>query len=214
MTKYKQQDEDDENETVNSNQLGYFRKTRAFQVIEVPIDEEIKSPSYYRNISQAIRDAGEHDVIQFIINSPGGRLDGLETLLSSIWMSEASTEAYILGECHSAASILVLNCDSVFVSPCASMLVHSIRFGAAGKGADVLGHVDHVYKSAEKLFRETYAGFLSDTEMNRVLDGYEMWLDADEINRRLNLKLDYLKQEQEELVEEVIPAVKPKKTKK
>lgn len=170
--------------------LGYYKKSIVSTVIEVPIDEDIKAANYYRMVAQAIRNTSEEDTVQFMINSIGGRMDGLQTLLSSMWISSANTEAYILGECHSAASMLALNCNSIYVAPNASMLVHFIRFGSNGKGADVKSHVDHVYRTSEKLFRDTYRFFITDEEMEKILNGYEMWLDAEDIVKRLNMKLE------------------------
>ena len=213
-------DDSDVDIKLPEGQLGYYKKTRAVQLLEIPIDEEIKGPSYYRSITQAIRDSSEGDIIQFNICSPGGRLDGLMTILSATWKTEAQTEAHLDGFCDSAASMLALHCDSIFVSPLASMLVHNVAYGIGGKAADIKAHVDHFNAFSEKFFRETYKYFLSEEEIDKCLEGYQLYLDAEQIMERLRFKFDKMKElaeleleqeEQEQLESEVGASPKQRK---
>lgn len=190
------EDELEDNPSVFSdNQLGYFRKTRTNQCLDIFIDGPFREPQYYRQVCQAIQNTGEGDLIRFHINSDGGRLDSLQSILSSIWNTDATTEAHLEGACHSAASLLAMNCDSVYVSPVSEMLCHHVRYGTAGKAADIRGYVEHVSKMTEKLFRESYRNFLSDEEIDKCIAGYEMWLDSEEIMKRMKVKYDKLTEE-------------------
>lgn len=188
-------DDEDEDEDMfirSSSRLGYFKKTRTQNLIEIPIDEEVKGPSYYRNVAQAIRDSNEDDLIRFYVVSPGGRLDGLMSILSSIWKTGATTEAHIDGFADSASSMLCLHCDNVYVSPLASMLVHQVQYGVGGKSADIQAHVAHFTKFSETFFRDTYKHFLTDEEIQKCLDGYQLYLNAEQIVERLQNKLNIL----------------------
>lgn len=211
------EDEDDEDEDMfirSSSHLGYFKKTRTQNLIEIPIDEEVKGPSYYRNVAQAIRDSDEDDLIRFYIVSPGGRLDGLMSILSSIWKTEATTEAHIDGFADSASSMLCLHCDNVYVSPLASMLVHQVQYGVGGKSADIQAHVAHFTKFSETFFRDTYKHFLTDEEIQKCLDGYQLYLNAEQIVERLQNKFNILQalqtQQEEAQVEVEETALKSK----
>lgn len=153
--------------------------------IIIPIDEVVQEASYYRNVAHAVSSATGDDVVKYRINSPGGRLDGLIALLHATVGTQATVVAEIVGECHSAASILALHCDEIFVGPYASMLCHSVRYGYVGKSADVEAHVKHASKTTEKLMRETYIGFLSEEEIEDLLKGRELYLDSTEIIERL-----------------------------
>lgn len=214
-------EDDDEDERPSNNRLGYFVKTKVSQLIEIPIDEGVMSPSYYRNVAQRIRDADEDDVIRYIINSPGGRLDGLMTLLASMLKTDATTEAHIDGFADSASSFLAMHCDNIYVSPFASMLVHHVTYGIdRSKAADVHLHVTHFNTYSEQFFKDTYELFLTDEEIQKCLDGYQLYLNADQIAERLQRKFSILKElsENEDCegdyckeVEEVEP--EPKSTK-
>lgn len=208
-----QEDEDDF--SGNKGTLGYFVKQRVSRQITIPIDEEFTSPSYYRNVFNALLDANEDDTVIFMFNSPGGMLSGLLTLLEGVKMTEATTMAVLIGECSSAASILALHCDSIFVSESATMLAHDISYGTGGKGSDVLSHVQHVSKTSEKLLRKTYEHFLSAKEIDEMLNGRQIFLDSDEIKQRLEQKekaLEALEQAVEEAPVKKPPKSRAKKT--
>jgi len=120
--------------------------------------------------------------------------------------TQALKLANINGFCHSAASMLALNCDSIFVSPYASSLIHFVSYGSSGKSADIRSHVNHVHTTSEALFRETYALFLTEEEMQACIDGKELWVGSDEISRRLEHKYSILNAEDEVKVEPVVTA--------
>lgn len=160
----------------------------------VPIDEVVKDPYYYRDAAHMISNAAEDDIVRYKINSTGGRLDGLLSLLDANACTKAVTVAHIVGECHSAASILALNCQEIIVGPYAEMLVHSPRYGSVGKAADIEALVQHNKRVTEKLFRESYTGFLTEAEIIEIIGGKELYLDSEDIVERLKLREELLNQ--------------------
>lgn len=191
-------DELDE-DTQDGNILGYYSKFKQNTFLQIPIDEDIKGPKYYRGVTQAINDLKEGDVVQFDIASPGGQLDGLVSLLASIENTEAHIIGNIIGSASSAASILALSCDEIYVSPYATMLVHNASYGVNGKAADVKGYVDHLNDVSEKMLKEVYKYFLSEDEIQKVIQGTDLWFNAEQISERLQNKQDKEMQEIEVL---------------
>ena len=194
--------------------LGYFTQQKVSTCIVVPIDENVKDAEYYRQVVNAICNATEDDVIQFEINSNGGSLEGLIALLTAMSKTSALKVANINGSAHSAASMLALSCDSIYVSPFASSLCHFVSFGTSGKATDIKSHVNHVHSTSEQLFRETYELFLTEDEIEKCINGFELWLNSDEINRRLEYKYSIINQmvEDVEKLEELViskPAEEP-----
>jgi len=210
--------EDDNEDNIfltGKSQLSFTVRTRKIHDFSVHINEEIKSPDYYSKVFDMLLDAGPNDMVTFFICSGGGRIDGLNVLLEGIRMTEAQTVAVILGEAHSAASVLALNCNEVIVTDSAESLVHSCRFGTYGKAADIAAQTNHTLKITEKLARDTYSGFLTDEELDLMLNGKEWYFDAEQIRERLELRASYL-MEKEKVAEEVKPETvpEPKKTSK
>ena len=208
-------DEDDGDFVGSKTTLGYFMKQKIATQYTVTIDEAFTEPSYYRGVVSMLMGASEEDTVIFLINSPGGRLSGLLTLLEGINMTDATTLAVLVGECSSAASMFALHCDQVFVSENATMLCHNVSYGTNGKGSDVLAHVNHVAKTSEKLLRSTYLNFLSEKEILELLNGQEIYLDSDEIKARLEQKQKATADQEQEPEPETEPEteVKVKRTK-
>lgn len=189
--KIKSEQEDDLIKLEGDQYLGYFTKVIPTTVMTVHIDEPIKHPAYYRQIASGIDELSEGDELVFEIASPGGRMDGLEVLLSAIRRTDATTVANINGDCHSAASILALNCDVVSVSPYGSMLVHFVSYGSSGASNHVLKQAEHIKKVSEQLFRDTYQFFLTEEEMTKCIeDDYQLWLDSSQVLERLKIRVE------------------------
>ena len=181
-------DEDDGDaipSNIRENYLGYSKRQMPITSFSFSIDEPILGPKYYRQVVEELQNLGENDEVQIRINSPGGQLDGLVTLVEAIRMTDADVLAIITGRCHSAASMLALSCPNVAVTPNANMMIHYVSFGSVGKAADIVGHVQHTTKYAEMIFRRCYRNFLTETEMQEVIAGKEIWLLAEEIEQRL-----------------------------
>lgn len=208
LRKFKSSSDDDmDDKLFGGKQLGYFTSQQVSTCLTVPIDEAVREPQYYRQVVQAIGSLGEDDVVRFMINTPGGDVQGLTALLAAKDSTDALSIACIEGWCHSAGSFLALNCDSIQVSPYATMLCHYVSYGSVGKAADIRSHVKHTDDVCEKLFRDTYKHFLTEDEIQQCINGLELWLNADEINRRLEHKYSILNAEDEVKVEPVEPVV-------
>lgn len=191
------EDDDLDDKLFGNKQLGYFSSQKVSTCITVPIDEDVKGAAYYRQVTNAISALDEDDAVKFDINSGGGQLEGLVALLTSMSQTDAISIAHINGSCHSAASMLALNCDSVYVSPYASMMCHFVSYGSSGKASDIKAHVEHINSTCESLFRSTYELFLTEEEIEKCLNGGEIWLDSQQINSRLEHKYSILNAEEE-----------------
>lgn len=192
-TKYKSFDAEEEMFIPYQNQpLGFSVKTRSFNNFLVNINTEIRSPDHYSKVFEMLLDVSEDDLVDFYIVSPGGRLDGLSVLLEGARLTDAHTRAILVGEASSAASILALNCREVIVTDSAEMLCHSCLYATGGKAADISAHVNHTTKITEKLLRETYSGFMSESEILMMLQGTQWYFDADQIRERLQQRAEFL----------------------
>lgn len=191
MTKRTRNEDDDLDFITKVHPLGFSVKQSTSHLFLVHINTEIRNAEHYSQIFDLLLEAGEEDTVHFLIESPGGDLAGLNTLLEGIKMTEAHVVGVIVGAAHSAASILALNCHEVVVCSGAEMLCHAARTGFGGKLADLEAYTSHSKKVTHKLMKESYKGFLTDLELEKVLDGKEMWLDAEEIQDRLEQRAKY-----------------------
>lgn len=184
-------DDEESDSSVGHKVLPYAVQAQVRNTFMFKIDEPVTEPSYYRNVVDVCMQAKEEDTILFQLNTPGGLFSGLSTILDAIARTDAVTVAVLQGDCSSAGSILALHCTLVDVGPYATMLAHNVSYGSAGKDADIVAHVNHTTKQAAKLVRETYEGFMSNSEIELLLDGKQFYFDAEEIVARLEARDEY-----------------------
>lgn len=189
-------------------------------VHEVFLDAEIEEPSKYRELISVLVNAGPNDKIHLYINSPGGHLDTAGAIVSGILSCQAEVTAFIMGACHSAASLIAMYCHAVHVYDTAYMMIHTASFGSSGNTPTVKAHTDFTIKQCEKLMKDAYEGFLNAEELKKVLNGIELWFNAEEIKPRLKKRFQavelQIKKEEEkknEIVDHPKSAIKKAKIK-
>lgn len=185
-----------------SNYLGYSEQQQVFSTLNFRLDEEIKDASYYGEIAQRLDACTEGDVVICTIASPGGNVTGMTTLLTAMENCQGEVIVYIEGECHSAASIIALNAPQVAVGKYANMMVHNASTFIGGKQHEIQSNWEFNKKYLENIMKDTYKYFLTEQELQKMLDGYDFWFNADEINFRLERKIQMLEKEQLKLEKE------------
>lgn len=194
--------------------LPYVVNTTVRNEYTFPIDEEIGAPSYYRNLIRVLDEAVEGDVVVLKINSNGGRGDSCSAILHAIQFTEATTVGEIVCDCHSAVSLIALSCDVLIVSDFANMLCHSARFGTGGKSTDVLASAMHHKKISDSMITNAYKDFLTDEEIADVINGKELYLDAEQINQRALKRVELRNTDTEGVDEEVELEIQPEPVKR
>lgn len=171
---------------------------------DVFLDTEIGDPADYRELNYLLNTATENDRFNLYINSPGGNLNTALMIIESLKMTEASTMAILQGECHSAASMITMYCQEVAVLDSAHSLIHTASYGTVGNTGNVKAHTEFTTRQVEKLLDETYEGFLTPEELEKVKIGVEFWFDSEEISARLKKRAELLisKMETEQQSEE------------
>ena len=192
-------------------QVGSFIKTTRQEMYshQVSFDEDIGSPAKYRDLINLLYMADDNAEFNFFINSSGGGLSAAMAIIEGIKGSDALVRAIITGECHSAASLIALNCHEIIVTDSAHALIHTASYGAMGNTHMVQKHVDFSSKMINKMLVETYSGFLSEAELSDVSKGIEMWFCADEIRERLESRKAFLDAKK---AEATLPTKKARKT--
>ena len=189
-----------------------------YRTHEVFLDVAIDEPSKYRELVSLLINANENDKIHLFINSPGGHLDTAGAIISGILSSRAEVTAFLMGACHSAASLISMYCHAVHVYDTAYMMIHTASFGSSGNTPTVKAHTDFTIKQCEKLMIDAYEGFLTQEEIKKVLNGLELWFNAEEIKPRLKKRfaaVELQMKKDQEKKNEIVDQPKPltKKTK-
>lgn len=140
----------------------------------------IESPSQFSNVIMALGLMKENDCMELNISGPGGSVDAADALLHAMTKCEGHIHGIATGGVHSMMSGILLMCDSFELSQGFSSLIHA---GSTGMGADFQEfkqfaqfNIDAVEKQIRRVYGE---GFLSESEIDEVLNGKPIVLDAD-----------------------------------
>jgi len=170
------------------------------------LDEEIKSPEYYRALVEVMVSAKQDDNIILYINSPGGDAYGMKSILSAMSLCQCNIGGFLIGDASSAASAIFLNCDYFYISDHATMMIHEGFLQSGGTPSNLAKHVTSVMSNINKFIDDTYGVFLTLDEIEKVKTAGDVYLNADEIKERLDVLIEHralLAEEQEELEQTV-----------
>ena len=63
-------------------------------------------------------------------------------------------------------------------------MIHNYSTGMQGKGHELKAYQKFTDQELNKTFREYYLGFLTEDEMEDVINGRDIWLNTDEAQKR------------------------------
>jgi len=152
----------------------------------VYISDEISAPDTYNELCHRLRTAKSKDTFTLYLNTPGGYIDSALMLIDAIKTSKAEVNAHISGTVASAGTVITLACDKVTVAPHTAFMIHNYSSGMQGKGHEMKAYQNFVDKNLNGAFKELYAGFLEEDEMQDIIDGKDLWLNKEEVEERLS----------------------------
>lgn len=184
---------------------GYFPSKPVAQVHEFYLTGTIEEPENYLEWFDAIRHAGEHDLVKIYINSYGGDLFTAIQFMRVLADTEATVVCSVEGACMSAATMIFMCADQFEVTPHSVFMFHNYSGGAIGKGGEMIDQLLHERKWSERLMNEVYKDFMTEAEIKAMLENKDMWMDGEDVVVRMNTRIAKLQQAIEEA------AVPPKK---
>lgn len=148
----------------------------------------IAEPSEYIPWFEIMRNAGENDIIQIHINSYGGDLFTAIQFLRAMADTNAHVIASVEGACMSAATMIFLAADTFEVSEHSIFMFHNYSGGTFGKGGEMIDQIQHERKWSQHLMKRIYAEFLNEGEIASLLDNKDLWMDGEEVLKRLSTR--------------------------
>ena len=143
------------------------------------IDEELVSPSEWRQELETIRTAQAGDTVHVRLNTVGGS----DVVMGAFVKAIAETQAHVVGHiehmCCSAGTIIFLACHSYVVSDDCEFMIHTASLGYGGKQNNFYEFSTFNNKANERLMRKYYKDFLTEEEINQALKGADFWFDSE-----------------------------------
>ena len=152
--------------------------------IDAYIMAEIVNPIEYNELCHLLRNANSKEIVRLHINTPGGRLDSATMIIDAITASEAYIIGVLSGSVASAGTMIALACDELECSSYLEFMIHYFSGGTGGKGNEIKAHSNFIDKHMPMIFKKMYAGFLTNKEIEDMIEGKDIWLNGDEVLER------------------------------
>lgn len=171
-----------------NKQQDRYTSRAAVNIHEFYLCGNIESADEYIEWFDVIRHSGPTDVIRLFINSYGGDLFTAIQFMRVLDETEATVIVSVEGACMSAATMIFLCADQFEVSEHTMFMFHNYSGGVMGKGGEMLDQLQHERVWSEKLLRSVYEDFLTEDEIKSMLNNKDLWMDGEEIIKRLEVK--------------------------
>lgn len=151
---------------------------------EIPhLDNSMKG---YLEVIHRISELTDQDEIYLHINSGGGSVVVAAQLVNALRATPATITSVLEGVAFSSATFLFLLADRYIVHDHTLMMFHTFSFyGLSGKETEISGELEAYKKLFFKMAKTLWVPFLTTKEVDDILAGKDMWLEADEIKKRL-----------------------------
>lgn len=161
-------------------------EVRGDSVYHFWLTRDIEKPYFYDDWFRKCDSSSPDDLIVVHINCYGGNLDTAIQIYSALISSNAPIVIRIEGACCSGASLIAMAGTYFDMNPLAYMMIHSWSGGAAGKFSNVIENAEFQKRWFTKVMYSVYEDFCSKQEIESILNGKDLWLDADEVMQRFN----------------------------
>jgi ATP-dependent Clp protease protease subunit len=146
---------------------------------------DIGAPIQYTELLYTLRTANPTDVILLHLNTPGGNFDTGLQIINNIAASDARVITILEARAYSMGALIFLAGDELIVHDTCQLMFHNYSSALIGKGNEQQAQVLAISKWFEKVMRHVCKPFLTDDEVARILRGEDIWMDSDDIRRRL-----------------------------
>ncbi len=145
----------------------------------------IGDPEEYLELCHALRNCSAQDQFIIRLNSNGGQVRSGNQIINALKECPATTIGFIEADCGSMSTFVFLACDTWGVSPYAEWFGHTVSSGSWGKECETFEASQFLRKQTHKRVSEEYNSFLFPEEIESLLKGTDIYLDADQIMERL-----------------------------
>jgi ATP-dependent protease ClpP protease subunit len=167
----------------------------------IEIDGPIESPKQFSTAVQILGMAKEEDTVEIrITDCPGGSIGATDGFLHAIRKCQAHIHMIGAGGVHSMGSMILLEADSFELANGFSSLIHCGSGGSYGSMNEVRVQNKFDEEFYVRRFKETYEAFLSPKELEDMLEGKDIWLDAQGWVERAEKRAHHFKAKYEKML--------------
>jgi len=161
----------------------------------------IEDSNDFLSVIEVLNAAQQDDIVRINLSSVGGSLLATDTLLFEIKRAqERGVEVGVIGSglIASAGSLILLAGTYFELSEDAMVMLHCGSLGESGTLAEFRAASTFGIKYMENTFRKHYRLFLSDEEIEQLINGRDFWLTSEEFVDRFVKRNELLAAEMEQ----------------
>ena len=180
-----QDPEPDELEPFVFQGLTRFERQTQIRQISYYLSGSIQQSCYYTELFHTLRTASDVDLIYLHLNTSGGDFDTGLQIINNMQASNAHVITVLEARAYSMGAFIFLAGDELLVHDNCQLLFQIYSGVFTGMGNEQQAESLALSNWFEKFMTRTCQPFLSTTEIKSILKGSALWMDSDEIQRRL-----------------------------
>jgi len=162
-----------------------YERQSPIRQISFYLSGNILESHYYTDLFYTLRTAIDTDLIYIHLNTSGGDFDTGLQIINNMQASSANIITVLEARAYSMGAFIFLAGDEWVVHDNCQLLFHIYSGSFAGRGNEQQAEVHAVSNWFEKFMTRTCQPFLTPAEIKDVLKGSDVWMDSDEIRRRM-----------------------------
>lgn len=167
---------------------------------DIYLNQAVEEPRHYSKLIDLFRNASSQDSINVFLNTPGGVLHTGVQLIGAMKDCQARVTTVLDGTAQSLGPLILFAGHDIVINDNAMIMFHNYSGHSFGKGNETR-EAQRAYDKMYLNLLETHARpFLSDEEIQRVINGEDMYFVGEEIQPRIEA---VVKLRREELAEAV-----------
>ena len=162
----------------------------------------IEDATQFADILTVLNLSDEDTDVVINMITPGGTISATNALIHAIRKTKAHVHI-IATEAHSCGSLILLEAHSFELTEGFGALCHCGSVGYGGNYNEFKIGSEFIAKQMAKTLRAAYTGFFSEDEIDEMLKGVDIFLDADAWVTRHQARNDYFQNKNIAMLEEI-----------
>lgn len=170
----------------------------------------ITSPSQFSQIITVLEIMKEDDDLVINLSSGGGSLNAVDSLLHAMRKTEGTIHCVATGDVSSAATFVLLECDSFELSDGFEATLHCGSLGYGGNYNEVATSAPFQLQHMQNYLRRAYEGFIDEERLEALFKGQDILLDAAQWMECAEARQQYFQAKMEAQQAEAVAAMESK----
>ncbi len=152
---------------------------------DVFLQEGIDDLKHFVTLFDILDKASDKDIVTLHMNCHGGNVATGLQLIHHMRKSKAHVKAIAEAPLYSMGPIVAMAADELELAQHVFFMFHDYKTGIKGSGNEITKHATAFNVLVKGVFEDIFGSLLTKVEIDKILDGSDFYLTADEVKTRL-----------------------------